>query len=169
MMWWQSMTSNESDRLTRFFRNDLEVCIRLKSVTRASTFKATNSPSVTLWRFFNVTFHTNSNSTSTSVCHVCVGQLFVPNGDTPVGLKSPTGVSPLGTNCCWTQFMVTLDVSTVSCQSLCYCEQWWKLLTVSRADTRVHTNSFCHALITWFNERAQTTPSRTSTLKVLLI
>lgn len=78
MMWWQSMTSNESGRLTRFLRNDLEVCIRLKSVTRASTFKATNSPSVTLWRYFNVTFHTNSNSTSTSVCHVCVGQVLFP-------------------------------------------------------------------------------------------
>lgn len=157
MMWWQSMTSNESDRLTRFFRNGLEVCIQLKSVTRASTFKATNSPSVTLWRYFNVTFHTNSNSTSTSVCHVCVGQVLFPNGDS-LGLKSPTGVSPLGTNTCWTQFMVTLDVSTVSCQSLCAMvnnggSSW---LFVSRADTRVHTNSFCHELITWFNERAQT-------------
>lgn len=128
------MTSNESDSLTRFFRNDLEVCVRLKSVTRASTFTATNS--VTSWRYFNVTFHTNSNSTSTSVCHVCVGQVLFPNGGS-VGLKSPTGVSPLGT--CWTQFMVALDVSTVSCQSLCAMVNNGESSCLSHVQTRVCT------------------------------
>lgn len=167
MMWWQSMTSNESDRRTRFLRNDLEVCIRLKSVTRASTFKATNSPSVTLWRYFNVTFHTNSNSTSTSVCHVCVGQVLFPMETHLWDWRAPQvclhwAQTAAGHSSWW------LWMSLLWAASPCDGEQWWKLLIVSHADSRVHTNSFCHALITWFNERAQTTPSRTST-QVLLI